>query len=303
MKKRLKFFSEKIMLISFLAVLFGSTIYAIGLHFFVAPIGSYAGGVTGLSQVLIELLNKLHIPTLSLGILTILFNIPIMIFGWFKVEKRFVILSIFAVLYIGILLNFFDTIPIKQFSDALLVNILFGGLLLGAGSGIALRYGGSLGGIDILLAYLSYKRGNSIGNYSIIVNIIIVLCAFLLNPDNIEGSLITIILFFYIGLVVNQVHTKHRRFTAFIVSTKPHILIKQIHIRCGRGATLIKAEGTFEKADKPVIMTVVSSYQLYALKNIIITYDPRAFVNIVPTKEVYGNFISQKNELPLEQSL
>jgi len=300
MKKRFKFFSEKIMLVSFLAVLFGATIYAIGLHFFVAPIGSYAGGVTGLSQVLIELLHKLNIPTFNLGIWTIIFNIPIMIFGWFKVEKRFVILSMFAVLYIGLLLNFFDTIPLKEFSALLLVNILFGGLLLGSGSGIALRYGGSLGGIDILLAYFSYKRGSSIGNYSIAVNIIIVLCAFLLKPDNIEGTLITIILFFYIGLVVNQVHTKHKRFTAFIISTKPYILIKQIHIRCGRGATLIQAEGTFEKAEKPVIMTVVSSYQLYALKNIIMTYDPRAFVNIVPTKDVYGNFISQKNEVPLD---
>jgi len=300
MKRRLKFFSEKIMLVSFLAVLFGSTIYAIGLHFFVAPIGAYAGGVTGLSQVLIELLTKLNIPTFALGVWTIIFNIPIMIFGWFKVEKRFVVLSMFAVLYIGLLLSFFETIPTKEFTNVLLVNILFGGLLLGAGSGIALRYGGSLGGVDILLAYLSYKRGNSIGNYTIAVNIIIVLCAFLLNPNNIEVTLITIILFFYLGLVVNQVHTKHKRFTAFIVSTKPHILIKQIHIRCGRGATLFQAEGTFEKADKPVIMTVVSSYQLYALKNIIITYDPQGFVSIVPTKEVYGNFISQKNELPIE---
>jgi len=300
MKKRLKFFSEKTMLISFFAVVFASTIYAVGLHFFVAPIGSYAGGVTGLSQVLIELLHKLHIPTFNLGIWTILFNIPIMVFGWFKVEKRFVILSMFAVLYIGLLLNFFDTIPLKELTDVLLVNILFGGLMLGAGTGTALRYGGSLGGIDIPLAYLSYKRGSSIGNYSIVINIIIVLCAFLLNPGNIEITLITIILFFYIGSVVNQVHTKHKRFTAFIISKKPHILIKQVHIRCGRGATLIQAEGTFEKANKPVIMTVVSSYQLYALKNIIMTYDPQAFVNIVPTKDVYGNFISQKNELPLE---
>lgn len=300
MNKSMHFFSNKIMLVSFLAILVASTLYAIGLHFFVAPIGAYAGGVTGLSQVLIELLNMLQLPTFSLGIWTIIFNIPIMIFGWFKVEKRFVLLSLFAVIYIGALLNYFDTIPLTKFSDNLLVNILFGGLLLGTGGALALRYGGSLGGVDIILAYVSYKKGSGVGNYSIVVNFFIVLCAFLLNPSDIERTLITIILFFYVGLVVNQVHTKHKRFTAFIISTKPHLLIKQIHIRCGRGATLFKAEGTFEKAEKPVIMTVVSSYQLYTLKNIIIKYDPQAFVNIVPTKDVYGNFIRKKTEVPLE---
>jgi len=300
MTKIMEIFSKKIMLTSFLAVLLGSTLYAIGIHFFVTPIGAYAGGVTGLSQILVELFSQLGIPFMNLGLLTIVFNIPLMIFGWVKVEKRFVVLSIFAVVYIGILLSFFESLPPILLSDDLLVNLLFGGLLLGVGGGLALRYGGSLGGVDIILAYLSYKKGSGVGMYSAIVNVVIVLGGFFLKPDNLEATLITIILFFYIGLVVNQVHTKHKRFTAFIVSTKPHLLIKQIHIRCGRGATLFQAEGTFQKDEKPVIMTVVSSYQLYVLQNIIIKYDPQAFVNIVPTKDVYGNFIRKKTELPLK---
>lgn len=294
------FVRQKIMITSFLAIVAGSTIYSIGLHFFISPIGAYAGGVTGLSQIVIKLLAMFGISTIPLGILTIVFNIPLMIFGWFKVEKRFIVLSAFAVVYIGVLLSFFDTLSVTQFSDDLLVNILFGGLLLGFGGGTALRYGGSLGGVDILLAYLSYRKGAAVGKYSIIANVLIVLAAFMLQTGDIESTLITIIVFFYTGMVLNQVHTKHKRFTAFIVSDKPEILVKAIHTECGRGVTLFKAEGTFQQKEKQVLMTVISSYQLYLLKDIIIQNDPAAFVNIMPTKDVYGNFVRKKMEIPLK---
>ena len=300
MAKANEIFLKQTKLISFLAVFVGSTIYAVGLHFFVNAIGAYAGGVTGVSQIIVNFCQIANIPMLSLGMLTIIMNLPIMIFGWYKVEKRFVLLSGFAVVYIGILLRLFELVPIQQFSDDLLVNILFGGLLLGAGGAIALRYGGSLGGMDIILAYFSNEKGISVGQYSIITNIVIVVLGFIIQPDNIESSLVTIILFFYTGLVVNQIHSKHKRYTAFIISQNPDVLIKQIHIRCGRGATLLHAMGSFSRREQQVIMTVISSYQLYMLKDIIMQYDPQAFVDVLPTKDVYGNFIRKKNEIPLK---
>ncbi len=299
-KQTSDFFSRQILITSLLAVLAGGALYAIGLHFFVAAVGAYTGGVTGLSQIFVLFLERSGIATVPLGLVTILFNIPILIFGWFKVERRFTILSVISVFYVGMLLSFFETLPPVDLSDQLVINIVFGGILLGVGTGLSLRYGGSTGGTDVILAYISSKKGKSFGGYSIAINMIVVLIAFLLNPSNKEGILITIILFFLVSLVINQVHTKHKRFTVFIVTGEPNILIEQIHIRCGRGATLLSAEGSYAKKEKTVIMTVVSSYQLYTVKDMIAKHDQAAFVNVVPTKDIFGNFINKKTELPLK---
>ncbi|GBU10764.1 membrane protein [Erysipelotrichaceae bacterium] len=299
--KTTDFFSKRIWLTSLFAVLVGGFLYSVGIHFFVTALGAYTGGVTGLSQLFILTLSRAGIPTPSLGIITILFNIPILIFGWVKVEKRFTILSIISVLYVGLLLTYFDSLPRVLLTEQTFINIVFGGLLVGTGTGLTLRYGGSTGGTDVLLTYASYKRGKSFGGYAILSNMVIVLAAYLLNPDNTEGILITIILFFFVSLVINQVHTKHKRFTAFIVSSKHEKLIEQIHLKCGRGATILQGEGAYAHNKKSVIMTVVSSYQLYTLKDIIARYEPTAFVNIVPTKEIFGNFVNNKTELPLKK--
>ncbi|MGL5042094.1 MAG: YitT family protein [Culicoidibacterales bacterium] len=294
------FFSKQILFVSFLAVASGGLLYAAGLHFFVQSVGAYTGGVTGISQLLLLVLNKAGIPTITLGMLTIILNIPILIFGWFKVERRFTILSVIAVFYIGVLLTIFEMLPIMHLSDELVVNIIFGGILLGLGTAITLRYGGSTGGTDVILAYFASKNGKSFGGYSILINMIVVFSAAILEPTNTEGILITIILFFLVSLVINQVHTKHKRFTVFIITSQPTVLVDQIHIRCGRGATVLPAVGTYAKTDKTVIMTVVSSYQIYMMKDIIAKNDPTAFVNIIPTKEIFGNFVNNKTEIPLK---
>jgi len=285
--------------LSLLAVIGGTILYSLGLFYFVKPIGAYAGGVNGTSQVLIQLAEKFNIPIVPLGTLSILINIPIMLFGWFRVNKRFTILSIISVFLNGMLLNLYMRFPMVVFSDDVLVNVICGGLLLGLGGGIALRYGGSLGGSDIIAAYVSYKKDKSFGLYTTIINATIVIAAVLINPQNKEGALVTIILYFYISLVINQTHTKHKKFTALIVSEQYEILAKEIRKHCGRGATLFYAEGTYIKDDKKVLMTVISSYQLSILQDIIMQYSPNSFVNILPTKEVYGSFIKNIDEIPL----
>lgn len=300
MRIKNKFQKYKIEITSCLAVILGSTIYTVGLYFFVNAIGAYAGGVTGLSQVIVRALNLLNIHYIQLGYLIILFNIPLLIFAWFKLEKHFTLLSMLSVIYSGLLLNYLEALPLSSLSDNLLLNIAFGGLFLGVGGGLALRYGSSLGGIDIIAAYVSYKSGKSVGLLTMLINVGIIVFAFLLAPENIEPILITIILFFYITLVVNQVHTKHKRFTAFVITRNPAPIVSEIQQRCGRGATLIDAHGAYSREEQVVIMTVISSYQLYIVQDIIFENDEKAFVNIVPTKDIYGNFTRNKTELPLK---
>jgi len=289
----------RITALSTLAVITGTILYSFGLHYFVGPIGAYAGGITGTSQIIVQLFEKLNYPVLSLGTISILLNVPLMIFGWIKVNKRFTILSILSIILNGLLLNFFAHFPLIVFSDDLLINLLCGGLLLGLGGGIALRYGGSLGGSDIIAAYVSYKKDKSFGLYTMMINSVIVGGAVILNSENLERIIVTIILFFYVSLVVNQTHTKHQKFTALIVSEHYEIIAKEIRRRCGRGSTLLYAEGMHVKDNKKVLMSVISSYQLYTLEDIILECDPKSFVDILPTKNVYGSFIKNIDEIPL----
>lgn len=298
MKEFKKLYASELF-ISLGCLFFGGTLYSIGLHFFVASIGAYAGGVTGLSQVFVQFISQFNI-FIPLGGITILFNIPILIFGWFYVEKRFVVLSFVSVIYIGICLSFFEKIPAPLLFDEIIFQMIFGGLLLGLGTGITLRYGASTGGMDIISAYLSSKTGKSFGGYSIAINVIIACFAYLLNPLNVPIVLITILQFFYVSLVVNQIHTKHKRFTMLIVTKEPHVLSEQIHIRCGRGATLLSGIGSYSKKNVDIVMVVVSSYQIYIVKNIILRYDPTAFVNVLATKEVFGNFAKNVSENPIK---
>lgn len=291
-------FTRRGFIISFLASTAAAFLYSLGLTFFVQPIGAYAGGVNGMSQILQQFIDGISGIQIPLGVFTIMLNVPILIFGWFKVEKRFTILTIYAVLLNGILLNYFGSMPVFVISDDVIINIIFAGLLMGIGIGTALRYGGSLGGIDVIVAYISQKSSMSFGAYSIMINFVIVSLAFALHPDNMEGILVTIVLFFMQSLVTNQVHTKHKRFTAFIISDDPTTIVEQIHIRCGRGATIMDAKGTYVNQKKYVIMTVITSYQLYIVRDIIEKYEPQAFVNIVATREIYGNFINRGMDIP-----
>lgn len=292
-------FTKRIFVLSAFMCMIGAVLYSIGLTFFVVPVGAYAGGVNGLSQILQQVMEQVGLPKIPLGLISICFNIPILIFGWLKVDRRFTVLTIVSVLSIGFFLNIFATMNVPVLTDEILLNVMFGGLLMGVGTGITLRSGGSTGGTDVFLAYLSQKTGKSFGGYSIMMNSVIVLLAFMLDPQNVERILITIVLFFIISLVINQVHTKHKRFTVFIISSDPTSVVEQIHLRCGRGATMYEAEGTYQRTTKTVIMTVITSYQLYVIKDIIEKYDPEAFVNIVDTAEIYGNFTNSKTDIPL----
>ncbi|TLG77454.1 YitT family protein [Culicoidibacter larvae] len=284
---KMKQFDKRTFFEGLVAVIVGSCIYVAGFKLFAIPAGVYSGGITGLSQILEGYLASNFGISLSLGMLTILANIPLLIFGWLKVSRSFVILSIVSVVTTGVLLS---VVPTYSIADEIWIDVLFGGLLIGAGTGISLRYGGSTGGIDIISMYASLRRGGAFGNYSLYINAGVILLAGLVN--NLEVALYTLIMIYVSTQVVNTIHTQHRKLTAFIVTANPEPILHQLHVRCKRGGTVIDAQGSFSGQERKMIMTVVSSYQLHILREIVSVYDEHAFVNIVPTRDIYGNFAS-----------
>ena len=161
---------------SFLKAIFGVIIYALGVNLFIRPMGLFNGGVLGLSQLINEMLIKLFAleSTFDIsGILNLLFNIPLFILAYLKVNDVFFRRTILCVAVQTLALSFIP-IPKTPIVDELITSTLIGGLIVGFGAGMFFSVGGSCGGTDIIgvVASLNSKK-MSVGKIGILINLVI----------------------------------------------------------------------------------------------------------------------------------
>jgi len=268
-----------------LVVITGALLNAIGMNLFLIPANVYSSGFTGIAQLLSKVLMEYTPLHLSMGILLFLLNIPVAILGWLKVGKSFTLYSFLSV----VLSSFFlEIIPIKEVSKDILLNAVFGGVIIAAGVGITLKWGASTGGLDIIAMVLSRMKDKPIGTYMLALNGIIVLTAGFLYGW--EKALYTLVFLYTSTRFIDAIHTSQLKVTAFIVTKNAEELKKAIHAKLVRGITLIPAKGAFSNETKDMLMIVITRYELFDLERIIKEVDPKAFTNIVQTTGVYGFF-------------
>lgn len=269
----------------FIIVILGALLNAMALNFFLIQANVYASGFTGIAQLSASFAQDFMGVNISTGVLLALLNIPVIILGWFKVGKGFTIYSIISVAFTTI---FLETIPFVKFSEEILLNAVFGGLLSGIGVGISLKWGAFTGGMDIIAMILSRIKDRPIGIYFLVMNAMIIFFAgWLYDP---EKALFTLVTLYVTTRVIDALHTRHNKLTAMIVSTKGDSLTKSIHSRMVRGITRIPAKGAFTGEDREMLFMVITRYELYDLEQIVKDTDPNAFVNIVQTTGVFGFF-------------
>ncbi|ADU31208.1 YitT family protein [Evansella cellulosilytica] len=266
--------SKKIIIAAFSAVLL-----ALSLNFFLIPANVFASGFTGIAQILAELVP------LSPGILLFLLNVPVAILGWLKVGKSFTLYSFINVAFTTL---FLEIIPITYISSDIILNSVFGGVLGGMGAGIILKFGASSGGVDIVALLMARKSDRPLGIYFFILNAFIVLTSGLMF--GMEKALYTLLTLYVSSRLIDTIHTRHVKLTAMIVTSKADELQHAIYQEVTRGVTRIPAKGGYSKADKEIIMIVITRYELYQLKHIIDAVDPQAFTNIVQTTGIFGMF-------------
>ncbi|MGG3563484.1 YitT family protein [Neobacillus rhizosphaerae] len=266
-------------------VIAGALLNALAMNLFLIPANVYSSGFTGIAQLLSKVLSDYTPIQLSMGILLLLLNIPVAILGWRKVGKSFTVYSFLSVL----MSSFFLTIiPIKQVSQDILLNAVFGGVILAVGVGITLKWGASTGGVDIIAMVLSRMKDKPVGPYMFILNgIIIVTAGFLFGW---EKALYTLVTLYTSTRVIDAIHTRHAKLTAMIITKKAEELKKAIHGSLVRGITMIPAKGAFSNETRDLLMIVITRYELYDLERIIKEVDPNAFTNIIQTTGVYGFF-------------
>lgn len=270
-------------------MIIGVFLYVLAMNMFISPANLYTGGVTGIAQLIIAFASSAFGIQLSLGGLIFLLNVPLLYLAWRSIGKRFAVLSILTVVLQSIIL---ELVPMGKFSDDILLNAVFGGVLIGVGVGMILKIGASTGGTDIVFQYLSMKFNGSFGKYSFAINAIIILIAGL--TQGWETALYTIISIYITSVVIDKIHTVHQNLTLYIVTSKEDEMIKTLQQQLYRGITILEGRGAYSKNDKSVLMMVLSSYELYEALAVIKMVDEQAFTNVVRSEMVQGYFLKKE---------
>lgn len=262
-------------------ILLGALLIAAGFNLFLVPLHLLSGGVSGLAM-LTAYFSPLGISTMYLA-----YNAPILIAGLFLLGRRFVGLSILSVAGATWFIELIPT-PDKLLASDTLISAVFGGVLVGIGSGISFRVGGSSGGFDIIGSIITRYRDFPVGNVLVGLNASVILAMGYLE-GNWDLALASMISIYITGKVVDLIHVSHIKITLFIVTDKTEAMVQRL-LTLPRGVTKIRMEGAFSHKEKDMLMTVTTRYELTELREIIKQTDPQAFVNIVETVGIMGSF-------------
>ncbi len=270
-----------------------SIVYAItasaAVNFFYEPGNIYSSGVTGIAQIIGTLAQSAFGIKIPVALALLLLNLPLFILGWFKISPKFTIFTGITVLLTSV---FMQIIPVQVLSTDPIINAIFGGVVMGAGGGYALRNGLSSGGLDFITIAIRKKTGKTIGSLSIIFNSFILLAAGLLFGW--QYAFYSALAIFVSGKVMDAVFTKQKKMQVTIVTSCANEVIHGIHGKMRRGITIINgAEGAFRYDRQKVLITVVTRYELPLLKQIMRETDPHAFVSIADNVQILGRFYEE----------
>lgn len=271
---------KKVKLIyKFLFLTIGAALAAIGLEIFLVPNNIVDGGVNGIS-ILTSYLTRL-----PLGVFIFAFNLPFLIFGYSQIGKSFVVATLYSITVLSVGVSILHPIP-GLTQDPLLAAV-FGGIILGMGVGMVIRYGGSLDGTEIIAIIFSKKSAFSVGEIVMFFNLFILSSAgVVFGWDRAMYSLIAyFVAFKVIDLTIEGLDESK---AVIIVSDKQNEIAEVLMARLGRGVTFLKGQGGYSRQSKGVLYSVVTRLELSKLKSIIDEIDEEAFVTIQDVHEVLG---------------
>ncbi|WP_414635221.1 YitT family protein [Bacillus sp. NTK074B] len=264
----------------------GAVIMAVGLEIFIVPNQVIDGGIVGVSIMLS------HITGIKLGLFIFILNIPFFFIGYKQIGKTFAFSTLYGIVILSISTTFLH--PVAAFTQDILLASLFGGIVLGIGVGMVIRYGGSLDGTEILAILSSKRLPFSVGEIIMFVNLFILASAgFVFSWDRAMYSLLA----YYVAFKIIDITIKglDESKSVWIISENYEEIGDALLHRLGRGVTYLKGEGAFSGDDKKVIFCVITRLEEAKLKDIVAEHDPSAFLAIADIAEVRGGRFKKKD--------
>ncbi len=289
MKTKIKEALGRLTLRNFLILLVAGCINAFGVTVFLAPVNLYDSGISGTSI----LLSQITPEYMSLSVFLLMLNIPIFLFGLKRQGAVFTVYSVFTVAVYSIcswLIT--DVLPIDVSiasplaGQDLLLCALFGGIVSGVGSGLTIRYGGAIDGIEVLAVTFAKKLGLTVGTFVMIYNVILyIICGVVM------GSWILplySIVAYAAGLKTVDfiVEGFDRSKSVMIITDHPDDVSSALMEEFECGTTKIAATGGYSNAEKTVIYFVVNRFQIARMRTIVHTIDPKAYVTVSEVADI-----------------
>lgn len=285
-------------------ILIGCLIYVIGINFFLAPAGIFTTGLMGMAQEITATINYLftlgfkNTDNIFILVQTIIYwtlNIPILIFAFYKIGKKFTIKTfIVSSVVMQILFNIVHTNKLLitdsgvQNLSSDIISVIIGSILIGIGIGLILKNHTTAGGTDIIAVYLSLYKGKSFGLQNLLVNLVIVVWAIILTQDITSGILILMSLYIQ-SYVIDYVYNYNSKTTMMVFTTKPKEVGSEI-LKANRTYTLIDGESGYSKNSISIILIIMNSEEIEKYNKLILEIDNQAFLSTLKTDKIKGNF-------------
>ncbi len=267
-------------------------INAVGITLFLSPVKLYDSGVSGTSM----LLEQITPPYLSLSVFLLLLNIPLFLFGLKKQGRLFTVYAIYTVLIYSLFAWLItDVFPVDVSIASplagtdLLLCALFGGVISGIGSGLAIRYGGAMDGIEVMAVIFAKRLGLTVGTFVMIYNILLyIVCGFVLNSWVLPlYSIVTYAAALKtIDFVVEGID---RAKCAVIVTDHPDEVCTALMDTFESGVTCLDAKGGYSRRSKTMLYFIINRYQVIRMTELVHSLDPGAYIAISEVADVFSN--------------
>ncbi len=282
---------KKINLKNLLILTIAGMINAFGITVFLAPVKLYDSGISGTSM----LLSQIAPEPFTLSFFLVVLNIPLFLIGLKKQGPLFTVYAIYTVSIYSVsawLIN--DVLPIDVSTASplagtdLLLCAVFGGVISGVGSGLAIRYGGAMDGIEVMAVIFAKKLGITVGTFVMLYNVLLyVICGIVMNSWILP---LYSILTYAAGLKTIDfiVDGIDRAKCAVIITEKPDEICRILSETFESGTTRLEAVGGYSNTPKTMIYFILNRFQVPKMRDIVQEMDPTAYITISEIADIYS---------------
>lgn len=276
---------------NFLCLTLAGIINAFGVTVFLMPVKLYDSGISGTSM----LLSQITPGWLSLSLFLVALNVPLFLYGLRKQGAAFTVYAIYAVAVYSLCAALItDVLPIDVSLASplagtdLLLCAIFGGAISGVGSGLAIRYGGAMDGVEVLAVVFAKRLGLSVGSFVMIYNTLLyILCGFVVGSWILP--LYSVVTYFAALKTLDFiVEGLNRSKAAFIVTVKPREVCRALGESFGSAGTSMEAKGGYTGQDRAMIYFVVNRFQIGRVRDVVHDVDPDAYITISEVADIFA---------------
>ena len=281
---------NKIHLYDIIMLTIAGMINAFGITMFLTPVKLYDSGISGTSM----LLSQITPEYMNLSVFLILLNIPLFLFGFKKQGKKFTIYAIYTVcVYSFFAWLITDVLPVDVnlasplAGSDLLLCALFGGVISGIGSGMAIRCGGAMDGVEVMAVIFAKRLGITVGTFVMIYNVILYVISGLVINSWILPLYSIVAYMGALKTIDFIVEGLDRAKCAIIITTYPGEICKVLSDEFESGITKIEAKGAYSNTEKSMVYFIINRFQVVKMKEIVHEIDEHAYIIINDVADVF----------------